>query len=650
MITSIFYILLAILGIDFLILIHELGHYYMARKLGITVEEFAVGFGKPLVQWERKGVKWKIGMIPFGGYVKMAGMEKKGLLEPHKVEGGFLAQKPWSQIKVAAMGPLVNILFAFVAFGLLWTFGGRNKPFSEFTHHIGWVHDESGPYEAGIRPGDLITQVNHKPFQNFESFLYNAIYEKGALTMSGQEIDWKKGEKTPFTYVFDGGKDLEGVSKAAHALNTLSAAGYLIYDKMPSGAPNKLPSGSPLEQSGITYGDRIVWVDGKLIFSKRQLVETLNEPMVLLTVKRGEKTLLARVPRLSVSDLRLTTNEKGEIDDWRAAAKIKDPVDRLQFIPYNLNSNLEVEGALPYIDDESRAKSQFEVADRSDGEIPLIKGDKILAVQGAPVTSNHDLVHLLQARKVLIVVAKQENSRPIPSKDVEEAFTHSFDLAALTQITETIGSNSPTLRSGNYRLLNPVTPVRLNAFPVSKAQSEEREETLEKRRKQIEEISDPKIREEALRELSLYENRLMLGVTLQDKLVAYNPSPFFLMGDVFGQIVKTFKSLITGSISPKYMAGPIGIVQVIQYGWSKGVKEALYFLGMISLNLGILNLLPIPVLDGGHITFALWEMATKKPLSIKTRERLIFPFIILLVAVFLYFSFNDIVRIITQFF
>ena len=98
------------------------------------------------------------------------------------------------------------------------------------------------------------------------------------------------------------------------------------------------------------------------------------------------------------------------------------------------------------------------------------------------------------------------------------------------------------------------------------------------------------------------------------------------------------------------MAGPIGIVQVIQYGWSQGVKEALYFLGMISLNLGLLNLLPIPVLDGGHIVFALWEMITKKPLSIKTREKLIFPFIILLVAVFIYFSYNDIVRIITGLF
>ncbi len=73
---SILYAILSLFGIGFLIFIHELGHYFMARRVGITVEVFAIGFGKAIYQWEHKGVKWKLGWLPFGGYVKMAATEQ----------------------------------------------------------------------------------------------------------------------------------------------------------------------------------------------------------------------------------------------------------------------------------------------------------------------------------------------------------------------------------------------------------------------------------------------------------------------------------------------------------------------------------------------------------------------------------------------
>lgn len=650
LLSSILYVVLAILGIDFLILIHELGHFYMARKLGITVEEFAVGFGKSIFSWTRKGVKYKVGIIPFGGYVKMAGMEKKGVLDPHLVKGGFLAQKPWDQIKVASMGPLVNIVFAFVAFSFLWLTGGLEKPFSEFSKHIGWISQESAPYTSEIRAGDIIQKVNNQRFQNFENFLYSAITDRGPLTMSGLKVNWFSGSETPFTYVFDGDKKLESMDKAASVLNTLEPAQYLMYDQMPNGAPNKLVEGSPLENSGIQYGDQIVWVDGKLIFSKRELIETINEPCILLTVKREGKTFLTRIPLLKVGDLRLTAQEKEEIDDFRDAAKIDQKVDNIKYIPYNLTASLEVEESIPYIDHESRSKSAFEAPKRTQSEIALLPGDKILAASGSLVKNSEEFIKEVQKKKVLIIVDHNKEKKPIYWKDTEKTFNQSFNISEIRKIFDTIGTDEPLRSTGSLRLLNPVTPIRLQEFPLPKAQANQQKQRVEKRNEEITQIKDSKIREQATRELELYQNRLMLGITLQDRLVAYNPSSFFMMRDVFGQIVKTFKSLVTGSLSPKYMAGPIGIVQVIQFGWSQGVKEALFFLGMISLNLGILNLLPIPVLDGGHIVFALWEKIRKKPLPIKTRERLIFPFIVILILIFVYFSFNDVIRIVTRFF
>jgi regulator of sigma E protease len=88
----------------------------------------------------------------------------------------------------------------------------------------------------------------------------------------------------------------------------------------------------------------------------------------------------------------------------------------------------------------------------------------------------------------------------------------------------------------------------------------------------------------------------------------------------------------------------------MQQSWEYGFKEALFWLGMISLNLGVLNLLPIPILDGGHICFSLWEWITKKPIKAKTMERLIIPFIVLLVALFIYMTYNDLMRLFSDFF
>src|SRR5580698_1827154 len=133
MIFSLLYIVLAALGLGFLIFIHELGHYWVARKQGMTVEIFSIGFGKPFRTWEYQGVKWQLCVLPFGGYVRIAGMEKKGMLEPHQIPDGFYGKGPLARIKVALAGPCVNIGFAFLAFLLLFIAGGRFKPFSEYT-------------------------------------------------------------------------------------------------------------------------------------------------------------------------------------------------------------------------------------------------------------------------------------------------------------------------------------------------------------------------------------------------------------------------------------------------------------------------------------------------------------------------------------
>ena len=113
---------LAILGLSFLVFIHEFGHYWVARREGMRVEVFSIGFGRPMYSWTRDGVKWQICYLLFGGYVKIAGMDRED-----GAPDGFYAKSPWARIKVVLMGPIVNIVFDLLAFTALWVMGGTGE-------------------------------------------------------------------------------------------------------------------------------------------------------------------------------------------------------------------------------------------------------------------------------------------------------------------------------------------------------------------------------------------------------------------------------------------------------------------------------------------------------------------------------------------
>lgn len=641
MILSFLYVILAAFGLGLLIFIHELGHYWMARREGMTVEIFSIGFGKPIYTWEVRGVKWQFCWLPFGGYVRIAGMEKKGTLEPYQIPDGFYGKKPWARIKVALMGPIVNIVFAFLAFCLLWTFGGRPKSFSEYTHLIGWVDPSSEIYNTGVRPGDEITELNRKPFRNFQDFIYASIFDGTKVQIDGQEVQYLEGENSSFQYSFSFEKDASIGERIRAIFSTLQPAAYLIYRQSSS-----LPlANSPMKDSGIQDGDRILWADGKLLFSIQELIETINEPKALLTVERNGSSFLARVPRLKISDLRLSIEQRSELEDWQHEAKIKGKPAGLFFIPYNLSQDCRIVNAFSYLNKESIEQVPSGEA-RYPLEIPLQPGDKVTAVDGLPVSSSYELLHLLQARHIQIIVDRGGSAAaPVSWKDADKAFTAGIAWNDLSSMIQSIGTERPMKQLGNLILLNPVSPKPMSQLDIPEEKKEEMEATLAAQRKEIEQIKDPKQKAQAEKIFETGQNQVKLGIVPVNRTVNYNPSPFVLFHNVFQETWKTILALFSGNVSPKYMSGPVGIVHVMQQSWDHGFKEALYWLGMISLNLGILNLLPIPVLDGGHICFSLWEWITKRPIKSKTMERLIIPFIVLLIALFVYMTYNDLMRL-----
>ncbi len=640
MILSFLYVILAAFGLGFLIFIHEVGHYWMARREGMTVEIFSIGFGKPIYTWEVKGVKWQFCWLPFGGFVRITGMEKKGTLEPSQIPDGFYGKKPWARIKVALMGPIVNIFFAFFVFCLLWVFGGRSKSFSEYTHLIGWIDPCSEMYNIGVRPGDGIDQINRKPFRNFQDFIYASLFDGSNIQIRGQEIEYLEGEKSPFQYQFNFDKTTSIGDRIRTIFTTVQPAAYLIFRQGGS-----LPlENSPMKDSGIQDGDRILWADGRLLFCIQELMETINEPKALLTVERDGLSFLARVPRLQISDLRLSPAQRAELEDWQNEAKIKGKSTELFYIPYNLSSDCLIENSFSYLNQESIEQEPIAEA-RFPLEIPLKPGDRVTAVDGLPVSSSYELLNLLQTRHIQIIIDREGPIAPVSWKDADKAFVAGIQWKDLGNMIQSIGTAQPIKQLGNLVLLNPVSPKPMSQLPIPEEKKEEIAAAFEAQRKEIEQIKDPKQRAQAERLLEAGQNQVKLGVLPVNRTVNYNPSPFILFHNVFQETWKTIVALFSGNVSPKYMSGPVGIVHVMQQSWASGFKEALYWLGMISLNLGILNLLPLPVLDGGHICFSLWEWITKKPIKAKTMERLIIPFVILLVALFVYMTYNDLMRL-----
>lgn len=282
MITIIYTLVVVLLLFGLTIFIHELGHFLLARYFGMQIDTFAIGFGPPIWSRKKDGILYKIGIIPFGGYVALPQMDPD--TEAHAEQQGKTLPDiaPWKKIPVAVAGAVGNIILAFIIAWIIYLVGKPSAPHERDTV-VGFVASESAAYEQGLRPGHRILTVNGEPVRNWNDIHVTATLS-AYVTLEAETPDGVLPIALPIPT-----EDTE------LGIRLIPGVSWVNYADVSQVIP-----GSSAEAAGVQIGDRLIELDGMTLYSQAQLIELvdmLRGQTVPLVVRRdGERVTLEVTP------------------------------------------------------------------------------------------------------------------------------------------------------------------------------------------------------------------------------------------------------------------------------------------------------------------------------------------------------------------
>lgn len=301
------------------VFVHEFGHFIVARRCGLVVKTFSIGFGRALVKWEKDGILYKIGWIPFGGYVALPqldpeGMEKIQGSEPQEV---YPEVSPWKKIAVAVSGPLGNIALAVLLALAIWLIPGSDAG-TQIRPIIGNIETNCAAYAAGLRQDDEITAVNGIAVKNWYDFTVETLLKnRNTVALDLRNAGGERHLDIPVVKGEEGVRTIEGIEPAIPCI---------------FGA---VTDGSPAGRAGVKSSDVALAFNGIPILGWEHFTELVqaSEPGIpaSLTVERkGEKLELSIVPEYSKEYDRIMVGVQlgGSGLPWML---YKNPVDQLKY-------------------------------------------------------------------------------------------------------------------------------------------------------------------------------------------------------------------------------------------------------------------------------------------------------------------------------
>ena len=529
------------------IFVHEFGHFWVALKRGLEVEEFAIGFGPIIWSKDKDGILYTIRCIPAGGFVKLPQMltseaiegkaddkerdeedegEKEDNNEP--LPEPLPQVSPLSKILVAFAGPIMNVIFAILIAVFLWIIG---LPQQVNDPVVGYVGKSSEEYTLGVRSGDVFQSINGEKVESWQDIIY------GVLDSTGPTVK---------TVVLQGDREVT-VNLPANTWN--GGIRMIRLDNQDRLEIQTVREPSLLALAGFKVDDLILKVNGNRAYSQYHLIDLLMEDPEkgkAITVQRNGNVKLLNFSTPKQAGVTVGAVPRPKHGTWATLLS-------------KLGKDLKP------LEDTPAMKAGVQ------------ENDLIQAINGKRITSTQHLVDVIHAN----------GDKEMKLKLVR----------------------------GDETLTVSATP-KDNRLGIALMQD--------------------------------------IGIIFKPEAIKYveqrpGPTPWAQVEDVLDKVAITFKALGRGKeksgVGAEDLSGPIGIFGMLSIQVNTDLRLALSFLVLLNINLAILNLLPVPVLDGGHILMSLVEWVRKKPVSVRIQEYATTAFAVLLLCFFLFITLEDVKRV-----
>ena len=554
------YVLFFLLLVGPLVLIHEFGHFAVAKLCGIKVVRFSFGFGPRLIGFKAGDTDYRLSLLPLGGYVKMAGDNPAEEVAPEDRDRAFLSAPTWKRALIAFAGPAMNLILPVVVFFCLAVFTSHEG----IVPSVGVVMPDSPAARAGIRPGDRITAIDGQPVKAFDD-LRDLIAEKDGPLRVTVLRDGESITLTMVPQVIEESDDLETTHRRVIGIRPLA----------PPATIGVLDPASPAAAAGLKTFDRVLQVDSTSVDDQIELQRALA------AARAGGQPVQIKVAR-------------GAALGYRG---LGPGVPRIVTVTLPVSSVADRTWGIDAADLFVRWVIPGSPADKAGIRV----GDRLLALDGQALVNWWGYEETLR-KKQQEPFALTVQSPAAPPRQL-----------ALSQQLLDLGES-------------PVTGVEVKALGAGALHDGESLLPTDE--------SGP--REWVLPTLKTEKESFSVGEALSKSLRA--------TWDVIRKEVLGIVRVFQGRVSVKKLGGPLMIADVARQAAANGLAAFLFMMTLVSVNLGLVNLIPLPVLDGGHIATAGVEAVLRKPLSRRAYEVTNAFGFVLLLGLMAFVIINDVIQ------
>ncbi|MEW4451509.1 site-2 protease family protein [Bremerella sp. JC817] len=671
--------LLGIIGLGIVIFVHELGHFLVAKACGVRCDKFYVGFDVPITigpwtisaLWKKQWgeTEYGIGTIPLGGYVKMLGQDDNPgnseeeqastMIETTDAEGNtqkvvnprsYTAKSVPQRMAIISAGVIFNLIFGVIFAAIAFNMGVSYTP-----AEIGWVQPGSPAWKAGIVPGDSIVGFSAdgtiRPHVRFDKDMMVRIISNGTGSPMPFVVESPDGEKRVLDIT------PEEVSEESDR-PTIGVAPMRNTEMLVAPTQLEMAYGKEIADS-LHSGDMLIQINDEKIES-------------FLTYQK----YVANHP---YEDLNLKLTRKGEGED----AKEEDVAVKLPTVPYR-DSGLVMEMS-PIL-----AIREGSPAEKSG----LLVGDKLVSINGEPVGNGFTLpsretkwagqtVEVVVLREGKEVTKSMQTAVPqgfsmgyYPGYEIGcETLGVSFNLGTvIAEVTPGSEAEKAGLVAGDEVLIvdfegnsdaadefNASLKIGSKKVPLTKDEIawQAVQTTIQRAHPDTSVVLSVKKKSTGnavnlaintvASETEMLQNRYLHFQGVEKIQYASSVSDSLFLGvrevsEGMQQVVMVLRKIFSGEMRLSGLGGPATILAVATVESSHGIPRLLTFLTLISANLAVVNFLPIPVLDGGHMMFLLYEGIRGRAMNEKWMMRLTYIGLAMVLTLMLTVIFLDINR------